>query len=157
MTTIAFDAVTLAADTMGDWGGLPVTEHKIARCGEYVYAGCGSTVTMVAVRQWLAAGCPGGHLESPLFEEGGSWGVAIHEPTGEVYCPMGRVIYLTRLWDIPTADGGGRDFAISAMAFGKGAADAVRFAMRFQVGSGGGVDTYDVETKTLRIADAVER
>jgi hypothetical protein len=148
MTTVAWDGKLLAADTMGSWGGMRTVVHKIERCGLYIYAGCGNWFEIIRIQHWLH------RIETPFadfeLEEGGSSGLVIAEGSNLVYRVEGKRPTLIPVSDLKIADGGGRDFAIAAMAMGQSASEAIQFAMRFDIGTGGLVDIYDSETKEIR-------
>ncbi len=141
MTTIAWDGRTLAADTRATNNGYPSSHSKIYALpdGRH-YAGCGSAGDVIRIVEWLQTG--GKNADSPTFEDGGSWGIVVGP--GELWSVQGKRPTLIPIRDAFLADGSGRDFAIAAMAFGKTAREAVEFAMRFDVFTGGAVDVVEI-------------
>jgi hypothetical protein len=140
MTTIAWDGKILAADKLADASNLRRTMSKIRDCGKYVYAGCGAIQDLELISDWLRQGAPAD--KRPSLDEGGGAGIAVEKETGVAYHVLGKHVCLHLYVDIHQADGSGRDFAISAMAFGKNAIEAVEFASRFDIGTGHGVDSW---------------
>lgn len=63
---------------------------------------------------------------------------------GEAFLVQGKQPALCPVREKFVADGSGRDFALSAMHLGKSAREAVAFAARFDVYTGGGVDAFDL-------------
>lgn len=139
MTTIAIKDGVIAADTRMTGGfGLKRSTHKIHDCGAYYFGGAGDVDSIALIAEWLA----GGALPSarPRLEDGGCHGFVVMKGTGHVYVVEGKAPTLCEVTDPYHATGTGRDFAIAAMSLGQSAADAVRFAMQFDVFTGGEID-----------------
>lgn len=145
MTTIAWDGEVLAADRLANASGLRRSTKKIFDCGEYWYAGCGTAHEIQMIARWILNGAkPDG---KPTLEEGGGWGLAVHKGTARAYHVLGKNVELVEYTDRQQADGSGRDFAIAAMSNGMGAVDAIRFAARFDLNTGDGVDFVEVRAE----------
>lgn len=146
MTTIAWDGTTLAADTRCVFGGVPVRVSKLWRVGDIAYAATGDMAESVLVARWVEAGMP--DASRPRCEEAGRSGILVKLSTGEAWRLIGR----TGLVQIPIhepfeAMGSGCDYATAAMAMGKTAVQAVKFAMRFDVFTGGPVESVRVKKR----------
>lgn len=134
MTTIAWDGVTLAADTQVTNNNVRGLYHKIhALPSGDVVAGCGLTAEVLEGVDWLIAGEEGEPpelCESTLIRlnaDGRCW------------------IYIGKMKKIPAqsvdAWGSGGDFALAALTLGKTAKEAVIFASDFCVYTNNKVDT----------------
>lgn len=149
MTTIAWDGKTLAADRRATYGNLKASVTKIfrleasgpTRCWSFedvmLFAWSGSFQDGLAIREYMEGNQHCGVPKPELKEDSGSGLIITYDR---------RLFRLeNRLVRIPireefTAVGSGRDFAIAAMACGKGAAEAVELAARFDAWTGDGVD-----------------
>lgn len=149
MTTVAWDGKRLACDRLGLSNGVRRNVTKIRVCGMYVYAGCGNLDEVMRIGRWLENGASPD--TAPTLEEGGSNGLAVW--AGNAFVVEGKVPALTPILEKFYATGSGRDFALSAMAFGKNAVDAVTFASEWDAYSGNGVDVYDVESDSIEYAN----
>jgi len=141
LTTIAYRAGVLAADTLHTWNGTrDLYEPKAWRVGDKLVAASGSTSLIMRFREWVAAGMEG---ESPMHgvEKGGN---------GLVVTADGVTCFdIHGSWPVREehyALGSGSDIATGAMAMGATAEEAVRAAIRFDTGSGG-------EITVLRLAE----
>jgi hypothetical protein len=151
MTTIAFAGGILAADTLCSAAGVRVINHKIHRCGDYVFAGCGALAELEHIRQWLRDGAKPPCCTEKL-SDGGSWGIAVHEDSGTAFRLLGEKPVLDTIWDPFWTDGSGRDFALSYLTLVSGgtAVGAVSFAAKLDMSTGVPVDTYDLKTKEIK-------
>ncbi len=138
MTTVAWDGEVLAADCQANLGCLRRSCRKIFDCGKYWYAGCGTLDALQIIAEWLRTGAL--RQYAPDLEDGGGWGLAVRKGKGDCFHVYGKEVALVPVLDFKMADGSGRDFAISAMAFGKSAIQSVRFASRFNMDTSSDVD-----------------
>lgn len=154
MTTIAWDGTTLAADTLLMSSGLRTYTNKLFVLPGCIYGGCGSSEDIADIREWLAGGG-----SRPTLSEGGGWGLVVSwrypaqngvfGPRPGVFHVSGKRPTLTPVMPavdaaIGMADGSGRDYAITAMHMGKSAVQAVELASRFDIGTGGAIDSYKI-------------
>lgn len=147
MTTIAFDGRFLAADTMGDNGGLRVPTHKIFRTEAFVIGGSGSygdiskywrLIKDMSLADVLAHGYP------DWDDDGGGPGMILvgrNNPVLAYYLCGPSWVKIERRYH---AIGSGRDFAIAAMSLNLDAEEAVKLAISFDVFSGGEVEVVEV-------------
>lgn len=137
MTTIAFKAGVLAADTQATSGDDKVDGWmvKIGKKGHALFGGTGSASFIRTFRAWCAAGLPG---DPPRCEkdEGKSCGFLIVEGQLYEFFPCGR---MTRTWigDGPWAAGGGGDIAMGAMRAGANPRRAVKIAAEVDIYTSG--------------------
>lgn len=134
MTTIAWDGKTLAGDRRA--GGTFLTRvKKIWRLSDGRLFGCaGSLDEMTAVRDWLE-----GEPKPKGLRD--FTGILI-ELDGTV-CRFEEKLTRTPILERCHAVGSGAPFAITAMALGKTAREAVGIAARFDPRTGGGVDVLE--------------
>ena len=149
MTTIAWDGITLAADTRSVCECTPIRVSKLFRIGHLVYAGVGNLAECHVIAAWLAAGAP--PSDRPRCEDDGRCGLLLDLRTGEA----SRLIGKAQVIQIPILEpfeamGSGSQFALAAMALGKTAVEAVKFAMRFDVFTGGPVESVRVKKPKKR-------
>jgi 20S proteasome alpha/beta subunit len=144
LTTIAWDGRTLAADTRGINGGIARSVSKLFECGDYVFAGCGILSEVLETAKWLRTVNMPGTLERPTYEECDILGIAVERETGKAYFVAGKRPILEIIAEPFSAAGSGRDFALAAMALGQSAEEAVRLAMRFDLATGGEVESIEV-------------
>ena len=143
MTTIAWDGHTLAADRRVNSNGLIRTTTKIRRmrdgrlCGVSGHADAG-----MAALDWLEDTS----LPRPAWMADKDEFCNVIEIDNYGYVWLYERFGRFRGEDRFTAIGSGRDFAISAMHFGKNAAEAVRFASFYDIWTGDGVDTLTLES-----------
>ena len=141
MTTIAFDGKVLAADRRKTLGhGIIRSGTKLYDCGEFVFGSCGDAAHGVVVAEWLKAGRPAEH---PKLDDDCVFGIAIRKSDRAIFQVEDEQFVLVQLEDAQHAVGSGRDFALSAMALGMTAPQAIEFAARFDAGTGNGVDVYE--------------
>ena len=143
MTTIAFDGITMAADSLSvDSWGLRDYLDKIWS-NEYVVIGCAGESGHI--RAWLRT-LGKGTLVSDLLRDGYlHWHKDDNNPTIMVVDRATKALYKsTHGHFIPTtykfhAAGSGQDFARTAMHLGKTAREAVEIAIVFDNNSGGDI------------------
>ena len=144
MTTIAWDGSTLAGDRRGNSCGLAYEVTKVRRTADGRLLGFTGEIGLgTLMLDWLDKGGT-----RPAAQDSDRWVTVLEiDPDGTCWC-HGRD---TR-WKVEQpffAIGSGRDFALAAMALGRGAAEAVEVAARFDTGTGNGVDALTL-TATLR-------
>lgn len=149
MTTIAWDGEVLAADRQCTSNGVRVVTRKILNCGDYWYAGAGAVPDIAIVSLWLAEGAPADDL--PELSEANVFGIAVRKRSARAFVIEGKFPCLRRIYG-KHAEGSGREFAISALALGHGSVDAVRFACKFDVYSGMGIDSVSAKSARKRKA-----
>lgn len=143
MTTIAYDGITLAADSQVSAGGCFLGyENKITKLtnGGYL-ASCGNTECCAEAEGWFNAGCP--QDAKPKLE---SFGALYFPPDGgavEEY----RERLVSEVPFVPWAGGSGREWALSAMYLGKDAIAAVEFAISIDLYSGGEINSVIINQK----------
>lgn len=143
MTVIAFDGKTLAADRMGDAGGLRRTTTKIRRFDGGLFGSSGSASRGAEMFAWIANGAdparvPAFQLSTDEYES-----VMVVRNDGSVWV-YGCSAYPFRMEDPFHAIGSGRDFAMAAMFLGHDARVAVEVASQFCSGCGMGIDTLEL-------------
>jgi ATP-dependent protease HslVU (ClpYQ) peptidase subunit len=142
MTVIAWDGKTLAADKLGDAGGLRRTITKIHRFENGLFGSSGLGSHAAHMFDWIKSGA---HPEDvPAFQLTDEYqSVMVVRNDGTVWL-YGQSAYPFRIEDPFHAIGSGRDFAIAAMYLGFGAQHAVHVASQFDTGCGGGIDTLEL-------------
>ena len=132
MSTIAWDGKTLAADRLC-CGNFKSRARKVFRLRDgRFFGGAGNFEQVLAVRAWLDEG---GDKPTELNNFSG----ILVAPNGTAYRLEERLI-LDRILERCHSVGSGSPFAITAMALGKTAREAVGIAAGFDPGTGGGVD-----------------
>lgn len=136
MTTLAYRSGILASDSLVTSGGARsgLTARKIRRVGGALVAGCGFIGELERFISWVAAGMTG---DDPL--RGGETNALLIAP-GQPLLMFGS----TGPWAVEAdfvAMGSGEDFAFGAMAYGASAIEAIEVAIRFDVYSGGPIQT----------------
>lgn len=131
MTTIAWDGITLAGDTMvtrGNWKSTITSKVWIIGRGkkQVLYGGCGNIDDVLAVKAWLEGGdkpSPRDFSAMRVFRDGRV--ELLHESL------------FWHPWEAasPFAMGSGRDFALAAMMCGKNAEEAVAIAAKIDSGT----------------------
>ena len=144
MTTIAWDGKTLAADKMGDAGGMRITVTKIRRAKDgSLLGGAGTAAFCLEMFDWIEAGAAPDKL--PKNQETDDWSCIIRiMPSGKILRYDKCAVPLV-LEDGRTAIGSGRDYAVAAMHLGCDAITAVRVAAVFDPGTGSTMDTLTLE------------
>lgn len=165
MTTIAFDGKTLASDSQLTAGTLRLdtntkkiyqpepTEQWVVdgkRAIAFGVAGSlGATEIVHGALRSVMSGYSG--LNSTTrFIKGESLKYIVITESGEVYAggqySDDEVPWIAKVQP-PIAVGSGSEYALGAMAAGVSAAEAVRIAMRFDVNTGGDIQTIDIKTE----------
>lgn len=150
MTTIAWDGKTLAADSMGDQNCLRMKAVKVHRGvladgKAFIFGGAGRTSDCIQLYEWIKT-LDSKTLTRELYPHQSD----ANDPTCLLAVKRDGVFRKTGPLLVPVyedfyAVGSGRDFAISAMHFGKTAAEAVKHAIQFDLYSGGAVRTMTLE------------
>ena len=141
MTTIAWDGTTLAADRLAVYGCTRRRVRKLFVCQRFLYGGSGILSDAYSVFEWLQSGAD--NASAPSIADGGTGGIVVDRKSGRAFIASGaplRLVSAGRMW----ASGSGMDFALAAMALGRNAVEAVRLAARFDIHTGGGVDSATV-------------
>lgn len=132
MTTVAWDGRNLAADRQR-CSSYKTRARKIWRLPDgRLFGGAGLFEQVLAVRAWLEEG---GAKPEHLDDFSG----ILVDSNGKAYRLEERLIR-DRILERCHAVGSGAPFAITAMALGKTAREAVRIASGFDPRTGGGVD-----------------
>ena len=132
MSTVAFDGKTLAADRQC-CAAYKTRVRKVWRLSDgRLFGGAGLFEQVLAVRAWLDEG---GDKPERLDDFSG----ILVDLNGTAYRLEERLIR-DRILERCHAVGSGAPFAITAMALGKTAREAVRIAAGFDPRTGGGVD-----------------
>lgn len=141
MTTIAFDGVTIAADSLQTFGcqRAPGTFAKLRWHNGVLFAVTGASGAFTALVQWYFAGAA---PEKAPKVDGATWTlIVINGGDASVY--TSTVPYAEPL-SAPFAYGSGADFALGAMAVGATAAEAVAAAVKLDVWSGPPITSFRV-------------
>jgi hypothetical protein len=150
MTTVAWDGHVLATDSRIN-GSRSYSGEKIWKLPNgIIFAGGGDRQIVLAVKNYLSL------LNSERFTEPDPFSYQMPtKPTLSsdfsgllvVRKKAYRLEHLIEPWEVPArfACGSGCDFATSAMALGMNAIEAVQFAMRFDINTGGEVQHFVAE------------
>ena len=142
MTVICWDGKTLAADRMGDAGGLRRTTTKIFRFDGGLFGSAGRGSRAAEMFAWIKDGSDPQRVPPfQLTDEYQDVMVVRNDRTVWIY---GQSAYPFRMEDPFHAIGSGRDFAMAAMLLGHDARTAVEVASQFCSGCGMGVDTLEL-------------
>lgn len=142
MTCVAWDGHTLAADKLGDAGGLKRTATKIFRFDGGLFGSAGSASHAAHIFEWIKAGAKPEEIPAfQLTDEYQSVLVIRNDGKALVYA---QSPYPFVMEDPFHATGSGRDFAIAAMHLGRTAVEAVEIACLFDPGCGMGIDTLEL-------------
>lgn len=155
MTTLAFDGRYAAADGRATCGNtitgrqakkLFLIEGKLGgEDAQFLYMGAGSWSMVQLVKKWLSEG--GDILSSDpeqAFPQVEDFEGMVITRDGEVFELEATMVALPS--EVPVAGGSGFPFAITAMNLGQNAVQAVYTAMEMDIGSGGKVTAFDIET-----------
>lgn len=143
MTVIAWDGKTLAADKLGDAGGLKRTITKIFRFEGGLFGSAGSASRSAEMFEWIKSGADPARV--PAYQLTDDYQAVMIVDNDRRVWLYGASPHPFRLEDPFHAIGSGRDFAIAAMHLGCNAARAVEVASHFESGCGNGVDTLEFE------------
>jgi ATP-dependent protease HslVU (ClpYQ) peptidase subunit len=140
MTTIAWDGKTLAADRQINNAGLKSEAIKIRKLEMVGLVGTSGDCTKGRLMiEWLAAGA---NIDN--FPQNPGDSTMLHITLdGHIHYYANAPVPLIML-DKQFAIGSGRDFALSAMWFGRNASEAVKFAHKFDVDTGADVDYFQL-------------
>lgn len=145
MTTIAWDGVSLAADSLhavGNWAYSGDDKiYQLRRSDEdCLFAGAGTSDLVEQVFFWLS----GVVSERPIVGDKDDFRGLLITPTG-AYGLEERLTPFSV--PAPYAIGSGRDFALAAMALGKTAKEAVELACKLDLYTGGTVIEARLKSK----------
>lgn len=143
MTTIALKEGIIASDTQITWGNVPGYAHKIHIIGDIVLAFAGQ----VEAEGWILAKYNGELVEFPKkkkFE-------LLKVENKKVYWAQNNLNFAPV--DGYYALGSGWEVAMGAMLCGKSAQEAVVAASKLNVWTNDVVDTYNIKTKKLTLAE----
>ncbi|MFL9904211.1 hypothetical protein PQR71_39840 [Paraburkholderia fungorum] len=143
MTVVCWDGQTLAADKMGDAGGLKRTTTKIRRFSGGLFGSAGSASRAAEMLAWIESGANPEKVPAFQLVPDDYQSVMIIHKDGTVWL-YGCSAYPFQMEDDFHAIGSGRDFAIAAMYLGFGAQHAVHVASQFESGCGMGIDTLEL-------------
>lgn len=137
MTTVAWDGVSLAADSQATTSsGVRCRATKIVKSPNgFVAAGAGGLNSITPWLRWVAAGLKPDDQPTTLDKEST---LLIVDPRGRAYTFEGSAVRLP-MRDKQWAIGSGSDLALGAMAMGADARTAVKVAAKFDVYTGGRV------------------
>ena len=138
MTTIAFRAGVIAADTMISYTTITNGfRNKIAKCGDYSVALAGAAYLKIELEAWVAAGADKDNVPKILLAEEDKFSALIMDECGILYdFSKGYLMPVDAEYH---AIGSGAHLAIGAMANGASAIEAVRCACLHDKASGGGI------------------
>ena len=135
MTVIAWDGVTVAADSMANEDGLSSTVTKLHTFKDGVLADVGELWACAAMRAWLT-----GDGAFPNVS-GADASLIVFGPLGEVQ-EYQSTPYPLEEFSAPYAWGCGRDLALGAMLAGATAVEAARIACERSIYCGGPVHCW---------------
>lgn len=165
MSVIVWDGKTLAADRQGTTHEMRITEPKLR---VLVFDPHTTPGPSVAVCAWTGVSVYGQELAQWYFDGADKSKYPEFQKDKEDWCRLivadtdgcrhyERTPYPLTVNDPYMAWGGGRDFAMGALAMGADARKAVEVTNLFSIGCGGGVDAYDLlptVNECLTVADA---
>lgn len=132
MTTCAWDGQTMAADTRGTAGGMPLCTTKAFRLKDgRLYAASGDAQDAAQVRNWLDSGG-----DKPDVKD---FTAMVIGADGSIWRYENKLVPFQILAKFH-AIGSGRDYAMAAMHFGKTAREAVEFAALYDIWTGAPID-----------------
>lgn len=143
MTIVCWDGKTLAADRMGDAGGLKRSTTKIFRFDGGLFGSAGSASRGAELFAWITAGADPAAVPAFQLSPDEYQSAMVVRSDGTVWI-YGCSAHPFRMEDPFHAIGSGRDFAIAAMHLGHTAAQAVEVASLFETGCGNGIDTLEL-------------
>lgn len=152
MTTIAYRAGVLAADTRMTYGmsGIHYPNMKLFEVGGFAIGLCGDLRFAPIIRQWVEADFHPEALPEQVWND--DYDILVMNAQGELFTALARVLV-----PAPPAEfyavGSGRLAALGAMAYGATATEAVVIASEFDVGTGLPVQQITVEDLQAAIAD----
>lgn len=143
MTIIAYDGKTVASDRQMTDNGLKSAAQKIFKLEDgTVIAVVGDFALSLAMKDWYIAGRPEG--KCPCNHDKNNYGsIVVFKPDGTIeeyenYETPVQIIDPFMAW------GSGRNYAMTALALGKSAEEAVKLACQFDVFCGMGFDSLPV-------------
>lgn len=144
MTVIAWDGVMLAADKLGDAGGMRRTATKIRRLSNgMLFASAGTASRSRAMMEWIALGAQKRDIPAFQLTEEYQDTFVVH-PDGSVWVYTMSTLPFEMVNQFH-AIGSGRAYAMAAMYLGCTAEKAVRVASEFDMYCGNGVDVLRLD------------
>lgn len=143
MTVVAWDGKTLAADKMGDAGGLKRTTTKIRRFDGGLFGSAGTASRGAEIFAWIEAGADPDKVPAFQLSPDDYQSVMVVRNDGTVWV-YGCSAHPFQMEDPFHAIGSGRDFAIAAMHLGCNSEQAAGVACRYESGCGMGIDTLEL-------------
>lgn len=150
MTTVAFDGVTMAADTLATdvWGGKEKTLDKIWQ-NKYLLIGCAGESGQMS--RWLMNLTIDTDIDDLIQSGYAPYNKDSNDPHLMVVDRLSLGIYrhhggaFMRSHHKFFAIGSGRDYALAAMHLGKNSREAVEVAIHFDNNTGGEVIEFGVD------------
>lgn len=146
MTTIAYSAGVMAADTQVTAGNRKFRTHKVRRMADGgLIGGAGHLTNILRVQRWAEEGFSG---ELPELKDGeddeGEFECLVVMGDGSAYL-LDSELELMPIHDEFIALGSGGNYAMGAMACGMSPLEAVRIAARFDAATSEPVESWKVE------------
>lgn len=142
MTVVAWDGKTLAADKLGDAGGLQRTTTKILRFDGGLFGSAGYASKASEIFAWISSGADPAKV--PAFQLTDDYQMVLVVRTDRRVFTYARSAYPFEMEDRFHAIGSGRNFAMTAMHLGMSAANAVRVTCELCTECGVGIDTMEL-------------
>lgn len=147
MTTIAISATDIAWDSQSTWGGHKMFNpgNKVEVIGGVVYATAGGIESSNRAKAWHLAGAPLDKMPAKVAEdEEASWEMMVIAPNSwpilfTPTMPSGVAMCF------PCCLGSGGTFAFAAMELGRSALEAVEFAAKHDIYTGGPFKNLNLE------------
>lgn len=131
----------MAADRQTSFGPLRVETQKLHRLSDgSLVAGAGDTMRIREVLDWLEAG----EKREDLHKDDRGFDLLRVKPDGTVMLYDHTSHHGLVVHEKFAAVGGGRDYALAAMYLGQEAREAVMVAAHFDPGTGGKIDTLEL-------------
>lgn len=148
ITTIAYRAGEMAADTQATSGTRKFRCHKISRlkCGGLIGI-TGSLSSGIRVRRWAEAGFPAD--DKPEFDGAAEVECLVVRGDGTVWC-VDDELEPMEFTDEFIAIGSGGGYAVAAMECGRSPEEAVRVAAKFDAATSEPIETWRIEPKAKK-------
>lgn len=145
MTTIAYKNGFIAADKLAGFSGMGQRVTKITKHNGMLIGASGYLAQAATLIEWIKNGM--NKEDFPVDQTGDERNCSCMViKDSKIFLIMTTPV-LVELEEDFFAIGSGRDFAISAMHFGKSAKEAVEFASIYDTNTGLGVDVLNIESK----------
>lgn len=147
MTVIVWDGKTLAADKLGDAGGHRLSVTKVRRHGDVLAGGAGDADYVSAMHAWVDSGAKPEEFPEHQGDDDKCANFMTVDRQGVIRL-YGRTPHPIKIDPGCTyAIGSGRDYALTALHFGKTAREAVEVAIALNSTCGIGVDELTLEAQ----------